>query len=800
MTDSTGPMKPLRRFIRVNFAACVAALFLHGGARAQSQAQVVTPPAVSLPAVSVVGVAPLPGLGVERDALPYTVQTGSGADLAGGENGSLAEYLLRSLTGVNSTDVQGSPFQRDITYRGYTASSLIGAPQGISVFLDGVRFNAPFGDIVNWDLVPEAALAKVMLVPGSNPVYGLNTLGGALVLTTQSGLTAPGFSADLRAGSFGRRRADLAYGWNDGAGLHAFAAGTYFEEDGWRDHSQGHLGNFFAKVGHTDARNEIEAELLYGKSSLLGNGLAPETDYTDDGPQPALLQADRSAIYTFPDQTTNSLWQGTLRGRHAFTDDLVFDALAYVRYARRATVNGDTSDDYAAYVNACSAGFNAGGSPVSGDCPFTRDQGAALAPGVMNTTTTSEHSWGLEASVASVWRTHRMTFGADYNESRVSYSQDTQDGMVTDDRGVAALPGSPVEFFSGVDGTTRAWGLFGTDTWAVLPHTFVTGSLRWNASRVDSTLSTADDGRQPSSTFDYRKLNPALGIAQQFERGFTLYANASQSNRVPTVIELGCADPESPCRLPAGLQSDPPLDQVVARTLETGARWRPSASTSASLSAYRTDNRNDILFLRAANTQQGYFSNFPKTRNQGVDAALDQVLGPVTLNLRYSYLDATYQADGTLASGERTVVVHPGTRIAGLPRNTIKLTASWQIVPAATLAADVIGVSSVGTVGNEDGFIEDPDGGGATSVNAKVAGYVVVNLRGSYRFDRHFSVYGGVSNLFDTRYDTFGALATDLFPNGQLVQPHVEPGDAPVAKFVAPGARRALYAGLRFTY
>ncbi len=800
MTDSTGPMNSSRQIHRVALVASATALLLHGGAQAQSQAPVAAPPALSLPPVSVVGVAPLPGLGVERDALPYTVQIGTGADLVNGENGSLAEYLLRSLTGVNSSDVQGSPFQRDITYRGYTASSLIGAPQGISVFLDGVRFNAPFGDIVNWDLVPEAALAKVMLVPGSNPVYGLNTLGGALVLTTQSGLTAPGFSADLRMGSFGRRRADLAYGWNDGAGLHAFAAGTYFEEDGWRDHSQGHLGNFFAKVGHADARNEIEGELLYGKSTLVGNGLTPETDYTDDGPQPALLQADRAAVYTYPDPTKNSVWQGTLRGRHVFSDDLVLDALAYVRYAKRATVNGDMANDYGDYVDACAAGFNADGSPVGSGCPLTRDQGAALAPGVMNTTTTSEHSWGLEASVARVWRAHRMTFGADYNESRVSYSQDTQDATVTGDRGVVALPGAPVEFFSGVDGTTRAWGAFGTDTWAVLPRTFVTGSLRWNASRVDSTLTTADDGRQPSNSFDYRKLNPALGIAQQLEHGFTLYANASQSNRVPTVIELGCADPNQPCRLPAGLQSDPPLDQVVARTLEAGARWRPSPTTFATLSVYRTDNRDDILFLRAANTQQGYFSNFSRTRNQGVDASLDQVLGPVTLNWRYSFLDATYQVDGTLASGERTIVVHPGTRIAGLPRNTLKMTATWQVVPAATLAADVIGVSSVGTVGNEDGFIEDPDGDNATTVNAKVAGYAVVNLRGSYRFDNHFTVYAGVSNLFDTRYDTFGALATDLFPNGQLVQPHVEPGDAPVAKFVAPGARRALYAGLRFTF
>jgi outer membrane receptor protein involved in Fe transport len=777
------------------------ALAFAASARAQSDPPPAPAPA-SLPAINVVGVAPLPGLGVDRDALPYTVQVGSGSDLREGENGTLAEYLLRSAAGINATDVQGSPFQRDITFRGYTASSLIGAPQGISVFLDGVRFNAPFGDVVNWDLVPEAALAKVMLVPGSNPVYGLNTLGGALVLTTQSGLTAPGFSADLRAGSFGRRRADLAYGWNDGAGLHAFVAGTYFDEDGWRDHSDGHLANGFAKVGYADAHNELEGQLLYGQSRLIGNGLTPETDYTDDGPQPALLEGRREAVYTWPDQTRNTLWQGSVRARHMFSDDTALDALAYARYAKRETVNGDTSDDYGDYVDECSAGFNPDGSPVSSECPFTREQGAAIPPAVLNTTSTSEHSWGVSLSLASVLGAHRVTAGTDYNESRVDYSQYEQAAVFTDDRGAVPIDGAPVDFFSGVEGTTRAFGLFVTDTWAVLPRTFVTGSLRWNAARVESTLATADEGEKPRDTIDYRKLNPALGIAQAFDNGFTVYGNASQSTRVPTVIELGCADPDEPCRLPAGLQSDPPLDQVVARTLEAGARWRPSPKTFAWVSLYRTDNRDDILFLRAPDTQQGYFANFAKTRNQGLDASLDQVIGPVTLSLRYSFLDATYQADGELASGERTIIVHPGMRIAGLPRNTVKLTAAWQIVPAASVAVDVIGVSESGTVGNEDGLISDPgdDAGGSNALDVHTAGYAVVNLRGRYDFDRHFSLYGGVTNLFDTHYNSIGSLATDLYPGGQLVAPHVAPGDAPVARFTAPGAPRAFYVGLDYRF
>jgi outer membrane receptor protein involved in Fe transport len=788
---------PLRRYPAL---AAIALALLPFSFDAQAQQGTTADAVVQLPPLSVVGVAPLPGLGVARDELPFTVQTISADDLRRGANGSLAESLLRGTAGLNATDIQGSPFQPEITFRGYTASSLLGAPQGVSVYLDGVRVNAPFGDIVSWDLIPEAALAKIMLVPGSNPVYGLNTLGGALVLTTQSGLTAPGFSAELRAGSFGRERADVAYGWHDGTGLHAFVAGTYFDEDGWRDHSAGHLGNLFAKIGKQGANDEVEATLLYGNSVLVGNGLTPDIDYTDQGAVPAMLRDNRSAIYTWPDQTHNKVWQGSVRGRHMLFDDLVLDAIAYIRYSTRQTVNGDTSQAYGDYVEACAAGFNADGSAASADCPLTRDQGAALLPAVMNTTRTREHSWGLSASAAKSWTSNILTAGADYNESRLSYAQDAQLATFSDDRGAAPAPGQPVQFVSGVDGATRTLGIYATDTWTVFPRTFVTGSLRWNASRVASTLSSADDGTQPPTTFDYRKLNPALGVVQALDAGFTVYANASQSNRVPTVIELGCADPESPCRLPAGLQSDPFLNQVTARTIEAGVRWRPAPSTFAWLSVYRTENRDDILFLRAPNTQQGYFANFPKTRNQGVDVSLDRTWGPVTIAARYSYLDATYRAAADLASGERTLAVQPGTRIAGLPRHTAKLTASWQVNDAATVAMDLIGASAVGTVGNEDGRIEDPTDTADASVDASVAGYFVANLRGSYRFDRHFSINGGVSNLLDTRYSTFAALATDLFPSGTLVQPHAAPAEALTARFAAPGAPRAFYVALRYQY
>jgi outer membrane cobalamin receptor len=125
-----------------------------------------------LQAVEVVGTSPLPGLGIEKNKLPYDVQSVTSEQINNGQSLNLTEFMSRNLTGVNINDIQGSPFQADITYRGFRLSGILGSPQGLSVYLDGVRVNEPFGDVVNWDMIPEAAISNVTLVPGSNPVYG----------------------------------------------------------------------------------------------------------------------------------------------------------------------------------------------------------------------------------------------------------------------------------------------------------------------------------------------------------------------------------------------------------------------------------------------------------------------------------------------------------------------------------------------------------------------------------------------------------------------------------------------------
>lgn len=721
--------------IRTPLAAAVLTMLTAQQAAAQDY------PLLAMLRVEVVGVAPQPGLGIDREVLPYSVQSADSKSIRQAQAGNLTGFMARNLNGVNVNDISGSPFQNDVTFRGFRASPVLGASQGMSVYLDGVRVNEPFGDVVNWDMLPEAAIGSVLLVPGSNPLYGLNTLGGALALTSKSGRSHPGFEAEFSASDSGQRRFDLTYGKRFDS-WHALVAATAFDDTGWREHSAGRVGNLFFKLGRARGDTDWSVAVLGGQSRLRGNGLLPDSVYEDN----------RRAAYTFPDETRNRLAQATFSLRQALAGGAELSATAYTRNSRRDTVNGDISD--------------------------------VFPEAIFNTTSTRQRSEGMALHWSAAKDAHQLAAGATIDRNRVSFAQFEQAAIFSADRGVVANAGEEREPASSVTGAARMLGVYASDTWTMRPGSNLTFSARFNHARVGNTL-TNDSGPQAPESFTYRKLNPAIGFAQEVG-GATVFANIAQSNRVPTVIELGCADPAQPCRLPVGLQSDPFLEQVVSRTIEAGLRWHAGdAALSASL--YRTANRNDILFLSAGSSQQGYFSNFARTLHQGLDLAASKRIGKLDARVSYNYLEAVFDADGQLFTGARDVSITRGSRIAGLPRHTFKLGLDWKPSPALSLGADAQAISSLVTQGNEDG----------AHAGWGVRGYGLLNLRASYRLDSHWELFARITNVADRRYESYGAVATDLFPHGRQVE---QQGDAVHARFVAPGAPRSMAAGIRATF
>ncbi|HEX4985370.1 MAG TPA: TonB-dependent receptor [Burkholderiales bacterium] len=292
-------------------------------------------PDLNAPTVTVVArrdyeIGPMPGLALTKEQIPGNVQSVTSEDIRKYHSLNLGSVLNSQMQSVNINDYQGNPFQMDVTYRGFTASPQLGTPQGLSVFFDGIRVNEPFGDVVNWDLIPVNAISTVDMFPGSNPIFGLGTLGGAMSIRTKSGFTDPGATAEILGGSFGRKQLLLSAGSNNGT-VAGFVAASLFDEDGWRDNSPSKVGQLFTKLEWRSDRTTLGFSTLLASTDLVGNGLIPLELY-NERPE---------SVFTSPDETRNKLLQLQLSAAFEVTDKFNITSQVYHRVSRRRSVNGD---------------------------------------------------------------------------------------------------------------------------------------------------------------------------------------------------------------------------------------------------------------------------------------------------------------------------------------------------------------------------------------------------------------------------------------------------------------------------
>lgn len=275
-------------------------------------------------------VGPLPGLGLTKEEIPGNVQSISAKEIKEAHSLSITDLMNRKLQSVTVNDYQGNPFQMDVQYRGFTAGPQIGTPQGLSVFIDGIRVNEPFGDIVNWDMIPMNALASVDVFPGSNPIFGLNTLGGAFSLKTKDGFNNAGADAEILTGSFGRKQLQVEGGWNNGT-VGLFAAGNFFLEDGWRQNSPSKVNQLFSKASYRGDKLDLNLSSLLVQTNLVGNGLYPTDMY----------EKDRNGVFTAPDRTKNKLGQFQLSSSYFVNDSFTVTGQIYRRNSDRHQKGAD---------------------------------------------------------------------------------------------------------------------------------------------------------------------------------------------------------------------------------------------------------------------------------------------------------------------------------------------------------------------------------------------------------------------------------------------------------------------------
>ena len=800
--------------------------------------------------VDVVANTPLAGMSLPLDEIPTPVQTASQADIANSGALELGELMNRRLNGVYLNEMQGNPFQPDINYRGYTASSLLGTPEGLSVYVDGVRQNQPFGDVVSWDLIATNSISDMALIPGSDPVFGLNTLGGSISVTTKSGFTNPGWAGQLLYGSSGRKQAEAEWGGSKRNGLNWFLSGNAFSESGWRAFSPSDVRQAFGKLGWHSDKTDVALTMSFAYNTLTGNGLQ---DYR-------LLQANDSSVYTVPDTTRNRSPSFNFIAHHDFTRNLTFSGNIWYRWIRTEVLNGNANND--AFSNAINhltkpeiSTLTAAGYPVpaNGVDPSPFPSLSCIAEALMLASPDStcdgvniyskeiQNDFGFSGQVTWMAKPggHRnlLTAGALFDRGTISFTQTAQFGYLNSSYVFVGVPawqdgstvdsnGNPVNSEVSLHGVTPNGSAYITDTFSPLRHWNLTVAGRFNTTTINNydRLNPAAGSGSLTANYTYARFNPSVGVTYNPQTWLDLYANYSQANRAPTSIELGCADANNPCSLPNALSSDPRLSQVVTRTWEAGIRGKSEQlHMNWNAGLFRAENSNDILFVASQITGTGYFQNFGKTLREGAQASINGHLWRVGYGLDYSFLSATYQSLDTLdGSANNTsdialsgypgvggvITVHPGNRIPLVPKQTGKAFIDVQASSKLFFDFGLVANSSSYVRGNENNAYQPAGnyylGPGVTP------GYAVINFNAHYDLTRRLQLGLEVDNIANRHYYTAGQLAgTFIGSNGLPVfapfsayTSGPQAGNAPLlnSTFFAPGAPRRAWVDLKVTF
>lgn len=751
------------------------------------------------------------------------VQTLTQDDIEGSVNRSLPELLKTQLASVNLNDVQNNPFQPDLQYRGFTASPLLGLPQGISVYLNGGRVNEAFGDTVHWDLMPLDAIDTVSLYSGSNPMFGQNTLGGALALTTKTGFSFNANEIDLQAGQFGQKAASVESGGHNDHWAY-YVNLNHYEEDGWRDYSPSEVQQLFTSLAYKSDKMHLDMNLFMADNELLGNGASPIELLDIEG---------REAVYTHPDQTNNELTHVNITGDFVLTDTLYLTANMFYRDTQTQSINGDDSDFGACQfadgrVTLCEfedddddddAPLNSdddGDDDDDDDLPVVGegddieavefigfDDDTALAEisdvdadeldGTYNTGRTDAKATGLSFQLAKQYAlsgfSSELIVGASYTKGDVNYAADTTFGILENESAQDSRTVLPIDGLMAqearvrLDVDTTAWSLFFMNSTQLSSAVSLNLGGRFNRDHIVMEDLIDDGEGSLDGNHRFTQFNPAVGVDITIDEQSQLNLAISQSSRTPSPAELSCADEDDPCRLPNGFVADPPLDQVVTQTIEANYTTRID-NIDLMLNVFHSRSKDDIIFQQAGSVaSRGYFINVDETQRQGVEFSVGSTWEKLTYRLNYNYLNATYESTFTSFSPFNPQgpdrLVTPGDKIPGQPEHLVKLYADYALTDKARLGAEVISASSQYFRGDE------------ANENEKIDGYVIANIYASYRFNDTFTASLRVNNVFDKDYETFGTygeadeVLEDIYP------------DVEGAEFVGPAQPRMVSVNLK---
>jgi outer membrane receptor protein involved in Fe transport len=738
-----------------------------------------------------VSTTPIPGAAIDIDKVPATVNVLDARQIERTGSPNIADALQQNVPGVSIHEVAGNPFQPSVEFRGFVASPVSGTPQGLAVYQNGVRINEAFGDTINWDLIPTAAIQSVTLVT-NNPAFGLNALGGAINIQMKDGFGYHGAEINTMGGSFGRIQSSMQWGKQvDHFAVYGALEGVH--DNGFRNFSPSDVRRFYGDVGYRNDGNEFHLNVGIADNKFGATATVPIE----------LLQQYWGATFTSPQITENRVGYLNLTGKVEATPTWTIEGVAHVRAFEQNVLDANPTGTQPCAADPALLCFGDDVTPANGlnggqlANPFAPN----TVLGEIDRTTTRSTTAGLSLQATNTdqlfGHNNRFVVGSSFDSSVTRFTASAELGSIASNFVVSGSgiflgqSGNPVSIGPvALRATNQYTGLYVLDTFDVTKAFSVTAGGRFNDARIalEDQIGTALNGSQ---TFD--RFNPIIGGAYKIAPDLTAYAGYSEANRAPTPLELGCADPAHPCLVAAFLVSDPPLKQVVSHTLEAGFRGSETLSIgtlSWKAGVFRARNTDDILAIPSPVLQGfGFFQNVGSTRRQGVETELNLKAPTLQLYASYAFVDARFLdalqvgSNSPFADANGNVQIVPGNQIPAVPRHRVKAGIDYSITEAFKVGGDALFVSSQYFVGDESNQAQ------------KLPSYAVFNLHSSYQINKTFQLYGRVDNIFDNRYATYGTFfRTDTVPNFTTGAPFTDP------RSLSPARPRAIYAGLKATF
>jgi outer membrane receptor protein involved in Fe transport len=687
-----------------------------------------------LPPIEVVGsIAPAAGPTI-GSGVPARVTTLNEAQVDAYEPRILSD-ALKSVAGFSTYDDLGSPYKLNLSSRGFSSSPVVGLPQGLAVFLDGVRMNEPEASQVNFDLLPMDHIQRIEILSGNGSLLGRNALGGAINLVTARGSGPTSGTVELSGGSFGAARGEAHVSGVAHNGMDWYVGGNYNREDGWRQDTgdEGYQG--FVNVGKLGETEGIRFQAFYARDRAEPAGSLPQSIFAEHADS-NLTTGDYENLWAY---------QGSAQAYKQFGLGRA-SATVYFRRHRAERFNANQEDDPDAFGISYNNSFG-----YTADYRWTT---------VLNSTTALSLRGGVDGEVTRV----KIDIFADSIKFGGGRTLTTQ----------ARSPLWDVAPFAAADLT--------------IGKVTLSAGARYDYVRIPFENSVNPEG---DTTATYKRFNPRIGASVEVGPGTSVFASWGQAFRAPAVIENACADPEAPCPLPFALGDDPPLQPVKASTVEAGARY-VGDRVSLNGSVYYTSVKNDIFLSPfgdenepAGSTIDGFFVNLDKTRRVGLEASGTYAFPRGhSVYLNYSYTRATFQSAAGIftirstqdAGGEPVVnpfptenAVTPGDRFPLVPDHQIKLGGLARVGRYVSVGADARYIGKQYLRGDE------------ANVTDQLDGYFVADARVGVEFGR-WEINAIVTNLFQNENPIFGTFNIN----------QGNPGGLTVERFLTPNARRAF--------